>query len=159
MRGAPQPDSGDGHPHGAWKWVLKLAEPEDSASADVPSPRLADRSFAGVEFCVHDRPLRCVERLEPGSSCGTARHRLNLLHDQHPTFLAGGTGVHGFVSRAVRRFVGGCFTPASVVVVRLTKEHPAPSELLAVDADVMTLAVTNGNTADPSPFLVEVDYV
>ena len=25
--------------------------------------------------------------------------------------------------------------------------------------DVLTLAVTNGTTADPGPFLVEVDYV
>ena len=34
----------------------------------------------------------------------------------------------------------------------LTNAHAAAS-------DVLTLAVTNGTTADPGPFLVEVDYV
>ena len=29
----------------------------------------------------------------------------------------------------------------------------------AAAGDVLTLAVTNGTTADPGPFLVEVDYV
>ena len=29
----------------------------------------------------------------------------------------------------------------------------------AANGDVLTLAVTNGTTADPGPFLVEVDYV
>jgi hypothetical protein len=29
----------------------------------------------------------------------------------------------------------------------------------AAAGDVLTLAITNGTTADPGPFLVEVDYV
>ena len=34
-----------------------------------------------------------------------------------------------------------------------------PAERLAAAGFVMTLAVTNGATANPGPFLVEVDYV
>jgi len=44
-------------------------------------------------------------------------------------------------------------------VANAKKDIGAIVNALAVAGHVMTLAVTNGTTANPGPFLVEVDYV